>query len=151
MKIESSAFADQQPIPAKYTGDGQNVSPPLSWEDVPQGAKSLALIVDDPDAPGGVFTHWLVYNIPPDKIGLPEGVDTVSQLEDGSRQGSTSYGQTGYRGPHPPPGRPHRYYFSLCALDKMPSLKAGASKQQLEEAIQGQIIAATQLLGIYKR
>jgi Raf kinase inhibitor-like YbhB/YbcL family protein len=151
MKIKSSAFTDQQPIPVKYTGDGQNVSPPISWEDVPQGTKSLALIVDDPDAPGGTFTHWLVHNIPPDKKGLPEGIATSPELKGGILQGNTSYGRTGYRGPHPPPGRPHRYYFSLYALDQVLNLKAGTSKQQLEEAMQGHIMALTQLLGTYGR
>jgi len=151
MKLKSSDFADQQPIPARYTGEGENVSPPLSWEEVPPGTKSLALICDDPDAPGGVFTHWIIFNIPPDRSDLPEAVDKDSRLPDGSRQGNTSYGRSGYSGPHPPPGKPHRYYFSLYALDQMLNLEAGASRQQVLEAIQGHIRASTQLMGIYQR
>jgi Raf kinase inhibitor-like YbhB/YbcL family protein len=151
MDLKSAAFSSNQKIPIKYTGDGQNISPPLSWNRVPPGTKSLALIADDPDAPSGVFTHWIIFNIPADNREINEAVSTSRQLTDTTRQGINDFGSIGYRGPHPPPGKRHRYYFSLYALDQSLELKTGTSKRQLLEAMHGHILALSKLIGIYWR
>ena len=151
LTISSSAFQEGDKIPAKYTCEGQDVSPPLAWSEPPAGTRSLALIVDDPDAPGGVFTHWLLFNIPPDSRELPEAVPTQAELASGALQGKTDFGRTGYGGPCPPPGRPHRYQFTLYALDQPLDLEGGASKKQLLSAMQGHILAQGQLTGTYQR
>lgn len=151
LTVSSSAFQEGDKIPAKYTCEGQDVSPPLAWSEPPAGTRSLALIVDDPDAPGGVFTHWLLFNIPPDSRELPEAVPTQAELASGALQGKTDFGRTGYGGPCPPPGRPHRYQFTLYALDQPLDLEGGASKKQLLSAMQGHILAQGQLTGTYQR
>jgi Raf kinase inhibitor-like YbhB/YbcL family protein len=117
IKITSSAFKDGDMIPLKYTCDGKNVSPPLQWDLVPDGTKSIALICDDPDAPSGDWTHWVVYNLPADVRLLSENIPNDETLPDGTRQGLTDFGTTGYSGPCPPWGV-HRYYFKIYALDK---------------------------------
>lgn len=151
LTVSSSAFQEGDKIPAKYTCEGQDVSPPLAWSEPPAGTRSLALIVDDPDAPGGVFTHWLLFNIPPDSRELPEAVPTQAELASGALQGKTDFGRTGYGGPCPPPGRPHRYQFTLYALDQPLDLEGGASKKQLLSAMEGHILAQGQLTGTYQR
>lgn len=151
LRISSPAFQEGDTIPTKYTCQGQDVSPPLVWSDPPVGTQSFALIVDDPDAPGGVFTHWVLFNIPPDSCELPEAVPTQAEFPSGALQGKNDFGKTGYGGPCPPPGRPHRYQFTLYALDQPLDLEAGVSKKQLLSAMRGHILAQTQLMGTYRR
>ncbi len=115
--ITCPAFAAGRPIPEKYTCDGPDVSPPLAWTNAPAGTKSFALIADDPDAPGGIWVHWVVYNLPPTLTALAENTPPSPQLPDGAKQGVNDFGQTGYRGPCPPAGRLHRYVFNIYALD----------------------------------
>ena len=150
MKLTSSDFQQGGGIPSRYTCDGQNVSPPLAWEDVPAVAKSLALISDDPDAPMGTWVHWVLWNLPPDTRQLGEGFPTGATLPDGAMQGTTDFGRTGYGGPCPPSGA-HRYFFKLYALDAMLSLKPGSTKAQLEAAMNGHILAQAELMGTYQR
>jgi len=149
--VSSPAFKEGDKVPTKYTCQGQDVSPPLAWSQPPEGTQSLALIMDDPDAPGGVFTHWVLFNIPSDSGGLPEAVPTQAQLPGGALPGKNDFGRIGYGGPCPPPGRPHRYRFTLYALDCSLDLKAGVSKQQVLDAMQGHILGQGQLTGTYQR
>jgi len=150
IKVSSPAFENEAMIPAKYTCDGRDISPPLSWEGLPQGAKSIALISDDPDAPVGTWVHWVMWNIPPDKTGLPESMPKDGELADGTRQGTTDFKRTGYGGPCPP-GGVHRYYFKVYALDAMLEPAAGATKAQLLKAMEGHILAKGELMGRYTR
>lgn len=150
MKLESSAFSDQGMIPTKYSCDGADISPPLSWSEVPQGTQSLALICDDPDAPGMTFVHWVIYNLPPDTQQLPENVPNQEKLENGALQGKNNFGKVGYGGPCPPGGT-HRYFFRLYALDQMLNLEAGVNREQLEQAMEGHILAQAELMGQYNR
>ncbi len=151
ISISAEAFKDGGNIPAVYTCDGRNISPALTWSGIPAGTKSIALIVDDPDASRGTFVHWVLFNIPPDARGLPEAVPENQTLKDGSRQGNTSYGEAGYGGPCPPPGKPHRYYFKVYALDTKLDLPAGATKADVEKAMDGHILAKGELIGKYGR
>ncbi len=151
IEVTSAAFAEGGTIPAKHTCEGEDFSPPLAWKGIPVESKSLALICDDPDAPVGTWVHWVLYNLPPKTAGLPEGVTTAQRLPDGSRQGVNDFGKTGYGGPCPPPGKPHRYFFKLYALDRMIELPAGAKKQDLERAMQGRVLAQGRLVGKYQR
>ena len=146
IQLSSSALNEGEPIPVKYTCDGENVSPPLRWSGVPAGAGSLALIADDPDAPRGTFTHWILFGIPPQTTELAEG-----QQPGGVAQGRNDFGRTGYGGPCPPRGNPHRYFFKLYALDTDLQLPPGATKQDLLRAMEGHIIAEGQLMGTYQR
>jgi Raf kinase inhibitor-like YbhB/YbcL family protein len=150
IKITSSAFEEDGIIPAKYTCDGANVSPPLKWEQAPAGVKSFALISDDPDAPIGVWVHWVMWNIPAESNGLPQNVPPTKELPDGSKQGITSARKHGYHGPCPPSGT-HRYYFKIYALDVMLDLPADSTKQNLLDAMEGHILAEGSLMGKYKR
>jgi hypothetical protein len=143
--LESSAFENAQAIPSRHSCDGEDVSPPLRWSNVPEGTRSLALIVDDPDAPGGVFTHWLAWGLDPIAEGLGEG-------ESAPREGRNDFGTNGYRGPCPPPGHGrHRYVLRLYALDAEPELAAGATKAELEQAIEGNVLTIAELVGTYER
>jgi Raf kinase inhibitor-like YbhB/YbcL family protein len=151
IQITSAAFADGQPIPAKYTCDGNNVSPPLQWTNPPANTKSFALIADDPDAPAGTWVHWVLYDLPPDTIELPEGVAKTQAISNGAKQGLNSWPRLGYGGPCPPPGKPHRYSFKIYALDTMPGLKPGATKKDLLKAMEGHVLAEGQLMGTYQR
>ncbi len=151
MLLTSAAFDEGKTIPIKYSGQGDDLSPPLSWSGAPGGAKSFALIMEDPDAPMMTFTHWVIFNLPGDKTSLPENVAKVGELPDGSRQGKNSFQETGYGGPMPPPGKAHRYYFKIFALDTVLNLKAGANKKELLAAMEGHILAEGQLMGIYQR
>ena len=151
LSLSSIAFQDGEGIPVKHTCEGQDVSPPLMWSEPPQGTQSLALIVDDPDAPGGVFNHWVLFNIPPDSRQLPEALPTQAQLPSGALQGKNGFGRVGYGGPCPPPGRPHHYCFTLNALNRVLDLKAGVSKKQALDAMQGHILAQGKLTGTYQR
>jgi len=144
MRLESPAFKHNGTIPQKFTCQGEGVSPELLLVDVPNNAKSLVLIMDDPDAPSGVFDHWIAWNIPPDTKKLKEGV----QL---GNQGKNGYGITGYKGPCPPAGKPHRYFFKLYALEEELSLPEGAAKSRVERAMEGLILATAELIGTYQR
>jgi Raf kinase inhibitor-like YbhB/YbcL family protein len=148
--ITSSAFKEGGMIPAKYTCDGQNISPPLKWQQVPQDVKSFALISDDPDAPIGIWIHWVLWNIPAEANGLPENIPPTKELPDGSKQGITSTRTNGYHGPCPPSGT-HRYYFKIYALDTMLDLPQTSAKQDLLEAMKGHILAEGSLMGKYQR
>jgi len=150
VKITSSAFENEGMIPAKYTCDGADVSPPLQWESIPDGAKSVALICDDPDAPMGTFVHWVVFNVPADAKQLNENVPGDEILANGAKQGTSDFGRIGYGGPCPPGGT-HRYFFKIYALDAQVDLEAGASKSELLKAMEGHIVAQGQLIGKYKR
>jgi Raf kinase inhibitor-like YbhB/YbcL family protein len=150
-QLTSPAFQNSQPIPKKYTADGQNASPSLKWTEPPAGTKSFAMICEDPDAPRGTFTHWLIFNLPVDARELAEGVPPEATGPDGSLQGTNDFGKPGYGGPSPPPGKPHRYIFKLLALDQPLNVRAGAKKDQLLTATKGHILAETQLTGTYGR
>jgi Raf kinase inhibitor-like YbhB/YbcL family protein len=151
LSITSTAFQEGGNIPDKYTCQGQDVSPPLAWSEPPGGTLSFALIMDDPDAPGGTFTHWVIFNIPSDSRGLPEAVPAEDRLPDGSLQGTNGFSKTGYGGPCPPAGHPHHYIFTLYALDRSLELKAGASKKQVLNTFEGHILARGELTGMYQR
>lgn len=150
-QITSIAFQSGARIPTQYTGDGPDVSPPLHWKDAPAAAKSFALICDDPDAPGGTWVHWVVWNIPADKTELAENVQKTKELADGTRQGTNDFRKIGYNGPAPPKGPEHRYLFKLYALDGPLTLAAGSGKSDLLESMQGHTLAEAQLIGRYKR
>jgi Raf kinase inhibitor-like YbhB/YbcL family protein len=155
VKLTSTAFKEGQPIPKKYSGEGDDISPPLAWSDLPNGAVELALIVDDPDAPSGTWTHWVIYNIPAALTGLDEGASgkAGAHLPDAAiAEGKNSAGKVNYHGPMPPPGHgTHHYYFTLYALDKSLSLDKGPNKAAVEKAMQGHILAKGQLMGTYER
>jgi Raf kinase inhibitor-like YbhB/YbcL family protein len=148
MELKSPAFSQGQAIPSNYTCDGKDVSPPLTWTETPPGTKSFALIVDDPDAPMGTWVHWVVYNLPPALRQLPEAFPTDARLSDGTVQGKTDFGGTGYGGPCPPSGT-HRYFFKLFALDAVLRLPPASTAQQLQESLQGHILGEAQLMGTY--
>jgi Raf kinase inhibitor-like YbhB/YbcL family protein len=151
MKLFTSAFSEGALIPAKYTCDGEDVSPPLEWSDVPPDAVALALVVDDPDAPRGVFVHWLLFDIPATEHGLTEGIGITAPEAGGGRQGRNGFGKLGYGGPCPPSGT-HRYYFRLFALDGPLNLRSGVGRDDVETAIRARrIVAQSQLMGRYQR
>jgi Raf kinase inhibitor-like YbhB/YbcL family protein len=149
--ISSSAFSNGSPIAARYTCDGADLSPALTWSAAPDRTQSLALIADDPDAPMGTWTHWLLWNIPARATLLSEDVPKVELLDNGARQGINDFQRIGYGGPCPPPGKPHRYFFKLYALDARLDLKPGATKSELERAIAPHILAQAQTMGTYGR
>jgi Raf kinase inhibitor-like YbhB/YbcL family protein len=150
LKVSSSAFEEGGLIPPKYTCDGENVSPPLEWENVPEGAKSIALISDDPDAPMGTWVHWVLFNLPGETKELAENIPSDKTLTNGARQGTNDFSKIGYGGPCPPSGT-HRYFFKVYALDGQIDLPAGATKPELLRAMQGHILSQGQLIGKYKR
>jgi Raf kinase inhibitor-like YbhB/YbcL family protein len=154
LTLKSTAFVHNGAIPLKYTCEGEDISPPLTWEGVPEHARSLVLIVDDPDAPDPrapkmTWVHWVLYNIPPDAAGLPEGVVSRS-LPAGTEEGLSSWKRTGYGGPCPPIGR-HRYFHKLYALDTVLKGMHRATQSQVEAAMRGHIIAQTELVGTYEK
>jgi hypothetical protein len=151
MDLKSSAFQSGATMPRKYTCDADDVSPRLSWSDVPAGTKALALIADDPDAPGGTWVHWVIYDLPADAAELPEGVPSKETLQSGAKQGVNDFRKVGYGGPCPPEGKPHRYFFKLYALNAPTNLKPRATKQQLLAAMKGHILAEAELIGRYQR
>jgi Raf kinase inhibitor-like YbhB/YbcL family protein len=150
MEIKSSAFGSGEMIPAKYTCDGADFSPPLDWSGSPAGTKSFALVCDDPDAPMGTWVHWVIFDIPPSATMLAEGVTREKELPGGGTQGINDFRKIGYGGPCPPGGT-HRYFFKLYALDAMLGLKPGITKDQLLKAMRGHILAEAQLMGTYRR
>ncbi len=151
IKLTSTAFTQGRPIPTKYTCDDEDASPPLQWTGLPPSAKSLALIYDDPDAPVGTWVHWVLYGLPATATGLPEKVPARETLPDGSKQGLNDFRRVGHGGPCPPPGKPHRYYFKLYALDTDLSLAPRATKKDLLKAMEGHILAQGELMGTYQR
>ena len=151
MQLSSTAFLAAEPIPVNHTCDGNNVSPPLQWSGAPAGTKSLALIVDDPDAPMGTWVHWVLFNLPANTTDLAEDVPKGQYLPNGARQGLNDFRHLGYGGPCPPPGKPHRYFFKLYALSATLDLKPGATKKELERAMEKLVLAQGQLMGTYKR
>lgn len=152
IKITSNAFREGEDIPIQFTCDGANISPPLSWSDVPIEAQSLALLMNDPDAPKGTFTHWVLFNLPRDADGLSEDVPAEEALANSARQCTNSFGNIGYGGPCPPPGHgSHRYFFRLYALDAELSLNKGSTGDDLLNAIKGHIIDEGELMGRYER
>jgi len=150
-RLSSTAFEEGQTIPKEYTGDGRNDSPPLRWSDPPAGTQSFTLLCDDPDAPRGTFVHWVAFNLPASLRELAAGVSRTEALADGTRQGTNGFGKLGYGGPSPPPGKPHRYFFKLFALDTLLDLRPGASQEQVQKAMQGHQLAEAHLMGTYGR
>ena len=150
--LTSTAFSDGAAIPAQYTCDGVDVSPPLAWSGPPPGTRSFALIADDPDAPVGTWVHWVLYNLPAAVSELPENIAKVESLDlGGARQGRNDFRRPGYGGPCPPPGPAHRYFFKLYALDAPLQLKPGGQKKDLEAAMEGHVLGSAQLMGTYGR
>lgn len=150
-RIKSKAFEHKAPIPSKYTGDGPDVSPPLEWENAPDGTKAFVLICDDPDAPVGTWVHWVLYDIPTDTRALAEAMPKDKNVLGSAKQGRNDFRRIGYGGPAPPPGKPHRYFFRLYATDKETGLEPGATKDQVLKAIEGHVLAKTELMGTYQR
>ncbi len=150
LELTSTAFANGDPIPMKYTCDDQDISPPLQWKDPPEGTRSFALICDDPDAPVGTWVHWVLYNLPGSTLSLPEAVPSDADLPAGGRHGQNSWGRPGYGGPCPPGGT-HRYFFKLYALDAELDLAAGGSKEELLRAMEAHVLASTETMGTYSR
>ena len=151
LMLTSPAFTGGGEIPVKYSCDGQSISPPLDWGDGPLGTASFALILEDPDAPVKNFTHWVIFNLPPDAPGLPEALPRDGTLAIGALQGKNGGGGIGYIGPCPPKGPAHHYVFNLYALDTSLDLAAGATKDQVRQAMQGHILAESMLVGLYQR
>jgi Raf kinase inhibitor-like YbhB/YbcL family protein len=150
MKLFSPAFSAGDMIPTKYTCEGENVSPPLEWSDLPPNSRALALILDDPDAPSGLFVHWLIYNLSAEEKGITEGVGTATSHASGALQGTNGFGKVGYGGPCPPEGT-HRYYFHLYALDAQLDLPAEVGRQRLDTALKDHTIAEAQLMAKYRK
>jgi hypothetical protein len=151
LAVTTTAFSPGGVIPKGYTCDGADTSPDLSWSGAPAGVHSFALIADDPDAPVGTWTHWLVWNIPAQSTGLPKGVPKEETLGNGTRQGRNDFRRIGYGGPCPPPGKPHRYFFKVYALDAKLDLRAGANRGELERTMKGHVLAQGELMGKYGR
>jgi len=149
LPVSSPVFQEGGKIPVKYTCDGEDISPPLAWGEPPQGTTSFTLIVDDPDAPFGVWTHWVLFDIPADTFELPEAVPTQEHLPNGALQAKNGFGRIGYGGPCPP-GPGHHYRFTVYALDKPLGLTSSVSKQQVLSAMEGHILEKGQLTGIYR-
>jgi len=149
--VLTPAFTNGGDIPNRYTCMGENVSPALTWNETPNGTHSLTLIVDDPDAPAGTWTHWMIWNIPVHLTALQAAVAVKETLDNGARQGTNDFGRIGYGGPCPPPGKPHRYFFRLYALDSVLALKAGASRSELEIAMKHHVVSQAEWMGRFKR
>jgi len=150
LTLTSTAFVDGGEIPRVFTCDSSDISPALMWSGIPDDAQSMALIVDDPDAPDQTWVHWVVYGIRTADSALTEGTPAVPELPNGARQGLNDFGKYGYGGPCPPNGV-HRYFFKLYALDIVPNLPDKATKQQLLDAMEGHILAQSQIIGTYSR
>jgi Raf kinase inhibitor-like YbhB/YbcL family protein len=151
LTVTTTAFKEGNPIPRDYTGDGKNISPPLHWSGAPEHTQSYALICSDPDAPSGVWIHWVIFNIPADATGLKEGVAKKALLPDGAAQGINSGHAIGYDGPAPPPGPAHRYYFHVYALDSKLALNGKVTKDALIKVMEGHILGEGQVMGKYGR
>jgi Raf kinase inhibitor-like YbhB/YbcL family protein len=151
LRITSPAFQPGQPIPPRFTCKETDLSPALAWSGAPPGTKSFALVCDDPDAPIGTWVHWVIFNLPADSTGLPEGVPTDPALASGATQGKNSWRKVGYGGPCPPPGKAHRYFFRLYALDAALALDSNADQGKVEGAMKGHVLAEGELMGTFKR
>jgi len=151
LKLSSTEFGENEMIPREYTCSGDDISPPLTWSEAPEGTAGFALVMDDPDAPMGTWDHWVLYSIPPHVSALPEGLPVDAVLPDGSMQGINDFRKTGYGGPCPPPGSPHRYVFTLYALDAIPEMSPGMDKDSVLDAIKGHILDKATLTGLYSR
>jgi Raf kinase inhibitor-like YbhB/YbcL family protein len=151
IQLRSSGVTHGGEIQRRYTCDGEDLSPPLSWEGVPEGTASLALIADDPDAPVGTWVHWVLYGLDPAARELPEGVPTNDTVLGGARQGRNDFRRIGYGGPCPPPNGAHRYFFTIYALSEAVDLESGATKAELLAAMEGKVLAQGQLMGTYRR
>jgi len=151
IRLTSPAFGPGDAIPRQYTGDGQDESPPLRWDHVPAGTKNLAVVCEDPDAPTGLFTHWLAFNLPAAARELGQGFPKEPTLPDGTVQGTNGFGKTGYNGPAPPRGKPHRYTFRVYALDAPLDLPPGAHRDDLATAMFDHVLGEGQLQGVYGR
>lgn len=149
--LQTSAFSPGGTIPKKYTCDASDVSPELTWTSAPAGTQAFALIVDDPDAPAGTWTHWIAWDIPSSVTKLAEGTPKNETLTDGTRQGKNDFKKVGYNGPCPPPGTPHRYFFRLYALGAKLDVKTGASRSELESAMKGHVVGQAEMMGKYGR
>ncbi len=151
IRLTSSAFSEGAAIPARYTCDGQDISPPLKWSNIPPGTKSFALVCDDPDAPVGIWVHWVLYGLPGSASALQEGLPTAETLVNGAKQGLNDFRRIGYGGPCPPGGSPHRYFFKLYALSVELDLPPKATKKDLLQAMEGRILAEGHLMGTYQK
>lgn len=151
LDLSSKSFAAGANIPKQFTCDGEDLSPELHWGEPPAGTKSFALIADDPDAPVGTWVHWVLFNLPASSRNLPESVPKRESLENSALQGQNDFRRIGYGGPCPPPGKPHRYFFKLYALDIVLALKAGSTKSDLERAMKGHILAQGEFMARYGR
>ena len=151
MQLRSSAFEAGSDIPPQFTCEGSDISPALSWSTPPEATQSFALVMEDPDAPGRTWVHWVLFDLPASERELPEGVAAKGTLPSGMRQGGNDFGRIGYGGPCPPPGPAHRYFFRLYALDARLDLKAGATRDQLDRAMRGHILAHADLMARYRR
>jgi Raf kinase inhibitor-like YbhB/YbcL family protein len=148
--LTSAAFEQGAPIPYVYTCEGNDISPPLAWSGAPVNTRTYALVCDDPDAPRGPYTHWILYNISGDAVELQPAVPTLPELPSGARHGRNTAGDMAYAGPCPPPGKPHRYFFRLYALDISLNLPPGVTKNELEQAMDQHILAQGTLMGTYQ-
>jgi Raf kinase inhibitor-like YbhB/YbcL family protein len=151
LQLKSPDFSSGGAIPKQFTCDEADISPALAWSDPPEATQSFALIADDPDAPVGTWVHWVLFDLPANVRSLAANVPRQEQLPDGSRQGRNDFGKIGYGGPCPPPGKPHRYFFKLYALDTKVNLKSGATKKDVERAMQGHILVQGEWMGRYGR
>jgi hypothetical protein len=151
LELRSTAFSRGGTIPAQFTCSGDNISPALFWSQPPAGTQSFALVMDDPDAPAGTWVHWVVYNLPASTRLLPSHVPVGDTIKGGGGQGVNDFPQTGYGGPCPPPGKPHRYFFHLFALDTILALRAPVRRQGLDAAMQGHVLAQAELMGTFGR
>jgi len=151
LAVSSPDFSSGGDIPREFTCTGEDRSPALEWSGAPAGTKSFALIADDPDAPAGTWVHWVIFNIPGTAHALPGGVERKEQLADGTRQGHNDFRKIGYNGPCPPPGKPHRYFFKLYALDSDLKLAPGSNKSEVEKAMEGHTLGRAEWMGRYRR
>jgi len=150
-QINSTAFKNGETIPQKHTCSGVDVSPALAWNDAPAATQSFALIVEDPDAPAGNWVHWVIYDIPAQRKGLEEGIAKTERVAGTGVQGRNDFRRVGYGGPCPPPGKPHRYFFNLYAVDRFIQLNPGATKVEVEKTMHGHVLAHTRLMGVFAR
>jgi Raf kinase inhibitor-like YbhB/YbcL family protein len=151
MKLISATFEPGHPIPVECTCDGEDLSPHLAWSAIPVETRSFALVCDDPDAPRGTWVHWVLFNLSAEAVELAPGVPRVPELPSGARQGVNDSGEIGYSGPCPPPGKPHRYFFRLYALDSALNLPAGVARAELDRAKVGHVLAEATIMGTYQR